>query len=423
MKSQIDELVGKINGRFGNINWIPVIYQYRYLPFEKLVALYAISDIALVTPLRDGMNLVAKEYLASRTDETGVLILSDMAGASDELREALIINPSYEEEIAEAIREALEMPKDEQIRRNKLMREKIKKYNVVRWAEDFIKELIKVKEEEKKLSIKVVSDDIIKDMVERFSGAEERIIFLDYDGTLVPFAPKPSLARPDEQLIKILSKLAESSHVVIMSGRDKDTLESWFHSIPVSLVAEHGAWIKDITDYHEHVGNKKDEIARTKGVWRLIRRLTSDWKPHIREILQKYVDRVPGSFIEEKDFSLAWHYRMAETEIGIQYARDLIDQLMAFTANFDLQVLRGNKVVEVRNTGVNKGVAGLSFLSKKKYDFIFFAGDDWTDEDLFKVLPDGSISIKVGITPSFAKYNVKSYEDVRKIISKFADIS
>jgi len=117
MKRQIDELVGKINGRFGRIGWTPILYQYRFLPFNKLVLLYNISDVALITPLRDGMNLIAKEYISTRTDKTGVLILSEMAGASSELVEAIIINPNNREEIANALKEALEMSDEEQMRR------------------------------------------------------------------------------------------------------------------------------------------------------------------------------------------------------------------------------------------------------------------------------------------------------------------
>jgi trehalose 6-phosphate synthase/phosphatase len=130
MKKQIEELVGKINGRFGTIHWTPIIYQYRSLPFPSLAAMYAISHVALVTPLRDGMNLVAKEYVATRHDKTGVLVLSEMAGASKELPEAIIINPNNREEIADALKTALEMPREEQMRRNVIMQTRLRRYDV-----------------------------------------------------------------------------------------------------------------------------------------------------------------------------------------------------------------------------------------------------------------------------------------------------
>lgn len=140
MKKQIDEFVGRINGKFGNISWAPISYQYGFLPFDPMVALYSISDVILVTPLRDGMNLISKEYIACRIDKTGVLILSEMAGASKELTDAIIINPNNKEEIAEAISAALVMPVREQIRRIKLMQMHLKNSDVVKWADDFIRE-------------------------------------------------------------------------------------------------------------------------------------------------------------------------------------------------------------------------------------------------------------------------------------------
>ena len=138
MKKRIEELVGKINGRFGTISWTPIIYQYRSLPFQSLAAMYAMSHVALVTPLRDGMNLVAKEYVATRHDKTGVLVLSEMAGASKDLPEAIIINPNNREEIADALKTALEMPREEQMRRNGIMQNRLRRYDVTRWAMDFL---------------------------------------------------------------------------------------------------------------------------------------------------------------------------------------------------------------------------------------------------------------------------------------------
>jgi trehalose 6-phosphate synthase/phosphatase len=142
MKKQIDEFVGRINGKFGTISWAPISYQYGFLPFDPLAALYSISDVILVTPLRDGMNLISKEYIACRMHKTGVLILSEMAGSSKELTEAIIINPNNKEEIAGAISAALVMPVREQIRRIKTMQMHLKNFDVVKWADDFIHELI-----------------------------------------------------------------------------------------------------------------------------------------------------------------------------------------------------------------------------------------------------------------------------------------
>ncbi|MEJ2544016.1 MAG: trehalose-6-phosphate synthase, partial [Calditrichaceae bacterium] len=146
MKSEIDELVGRINGKYSTINWTPVWYFYRSLPFENLVDLYTTCEVALLTPIRDGMNLVAKEYIASRIDKKGVLIISEMAGVAHEMSEALIINPNNFEEISDALNQALCMPEDEQIERNTIMQNRLKRYNVEKWSADFLMALGKVKE-------------------------------------------------------------------------------------------------------------------------------------------------------------------------------------------------------------------------------------------------------------------------------------
>ncbi len=144
LKRRVDELIGQINGSYGTVGWIPIWYLYTSFPFTKLVALYSIGDVALVTPLKDGMNLISKEYIATRTDETGALILSEFAGSSKELREALIVNPNSKEEIVQAIHEALTMPASEQKRRNKKMRNRLRQWDIKKWSDTFLN-LLKTK--------------------------------------------------------------------------------------------------------------------------------------------------------------------------------------------------------------------------------------------------------------------------------------
>lgn len=405
MKRQIDELVGRINGRFGSISWTPILYQYRFLPFDPLVSLYSVSDVALVTPLRDGMNLIAKEYIATRADKTGVLILSEMAGASKELGEAIIINPNNIEEIADALREALEISKEEQIRRNEVMQTRLKRYDVVRWGKDFIQTLLLVKGEQKRLEasllVPYVKDQLFKD----FTRAKRRLLLLDYDGTLVPFVGLPHMAKPPEELLRTLKPFSEDqkTEIALISGRDKDTLQNWFGMLNISLIAEHGAWIKE----------KNQD-------WKMIKPLTNDWKPQILPILEIYADRVPGSFVEEKEFAIVWHYRRADPELASIRAKELVDDLVNFTANIDVQILQGSKVVEVRCAGLNKGVAGMHFISKDNFDFILAIGDDWTDEDLFKVLPETAYSLRVGLTQSYARFNLHSHRAVLELLQGLA---
>ncbi|MCU0913685.1 MAG: bifunctional alpha,alpha-trehalose-phosphate synthase (UDP-forming)/trehalose-phosphatase [Planctomycetes bacterium] len=406
IKRQIDELVGKINGKFGRVDWTPVLYQYRYLPFEPLVSLYARSHVALVTPLRDGMNLVAKEYLASRTDGTGVLIVSEMTGAAKELAEAVLINPNNVGEIAVALRTALEMPESEQMRRNEVMQERLRRYDVVRWADDFLSQLPTLKAEQQRLRSRLLGVPARRRLLDKFRQAPQRTIFLDYDGTLVSFTDHPRQARPSRDLLTLLRTLAQGAgtDVVLVSGRDKATMGDWFGDLDLALVAEHGAWIK-----------------RRRDNWRLAQPLNNGWKSSLLPILQTYADRLPGAFLEEKEYSIVWHYRRADLELASTRVKELVDDLVSYTANIDVQVQQGNRIVEVRCGGINKGVAALTFLPKEGAGFVLAIGDDWTDEELFRALPVSACTLLVGNRHTWAKYNLRNHEEVLELLREMSE--
>jgi trehalose 6-phosphate synthase/phosphatase len=183
-------------------------------------------------------------------------------------------------------------------------------------------------------------------------------------------------------------------------------LEEWFGQLPVSLVAEHGVWL------------------RSKGTeWRMLRAITTDWKERVRPILQVYVDRLPGAVLEEKEFSLAWHYRRADPEQASLRAQELLDDLAGFTRNIDVQVLEGNKVLEVRNTGVSKGAAALEWLAGNPADFVLAVGDDRTDEDLFRALPASAYSVRVGLATTAARYYLGNHTAVRRMLRELSQAS
>jgi trehalose 6-phosphate synthase/phosphatase len=401
MKQELEQLVGRIVGAHGHVHWTPLVYQYRTLSFTEIVTLYRLCDVALITPLRDGMNLVAKEFLASRPDQTGVLILSEMAGAAKEMGEALIINPFHHSEIAQALEQALLLPVEEQIRRNLLMQERLQRYDVKRWVEDFLQGLMATQATQAAQRARALTGKAHSALVQQYRAAQRRALLLDYDGTLVPFVGDPNLARPDEELLRLLASLAghPANELAIISGRPRCDLEEWFGHLPLALVAEHGVWLR----------------ARG-GAWRALRVITAEWKQQVRPILQLYVDRMPGALLEEKEFSLAWHYRRADPEQGPQRAKELLDALAEFTRNIDVQVLDGNKVIEVRNTGATKGTAASEWLTGRPLDFILAIGDDWTDEDLFRALPPTAYSVRVGVGKTAARYHLNSQAAVRRLL-------
>jgi trehalose 6-phosphate synthase/phosphatase len=410
LKHEIDEKVGRINAKYRTIEWTPILYFYKSFSLQSLSAFYRLADIALITPLRDGMNLVAKEYIASRIDKTGVLIISEMAGAAKELSEAIQINPNDTNQTVNALNLALAMSDQEQKRRNHELQSILRRYDIHQWVKMFMNRLSQVREKQKELSLKNIDARIVKEMIANYNVAVNRILFLDYDGTLVAIKKSPENAKPDMELYNLLADLTASNDVVLISGRDKNTLEQWFGHFNMGLVAEHGAWIKEADEN-----------------WKQAENLTSDWKEKILPILNLFVDRTPGAFIEHKDFSIAWHYRKSDPELGELRARELVDHLKYIIPHLGLHILEGKRVIEIKSFNHGKANAVQLWLNRHEYDFILGAGDDQTDEDIFKAMPDFAYSIKIGYAPSVAKYNIKSTEEnsfieLRKILRSIADL-
>lgn len=403
LKTEIDKLVGEINGKYGEIDYTPIFYLYRTLPFKTMVAVYNIADIALVTPFRDGMNLIAKEYIASKNNNKGVLILSEMAGAAKELGDAIIINPNDINEIENALQTALSLSEDEQIKRNKAMQKRLKSYNIERWGKEFFNSLKEIKKLQEDRLINLLTPQVEQKLISDYFSGKKRLILLDYDGTLVSFASTPEEAIPDDNLLNLLQALSKQkrNEIVIISGRDKNTLQKWFGDLDISLVAEHGAWIR----------------AKNRS-WHTIEPLNIEWKKDIRPIFKLFVDRTPGSLLEEKEFSLVWHFRKTDYNLAKVRCGELVDTLEYFTNKLNLQVLKGNKVIEIRSFGIDKGRAVLQWLSKNNWDFILALGDDLTDEEMFKILPENAYSINVGLSSSTAKFNIKSPNDVKHLLTK-----
>ncbi|HUX85141.1 MAG TPA: bifunctional alpha,alpha-trehalose-phosphate synthase (UDP-forming)/trehalose-phosphatase, partial [Chitinophagaceae bacterium] len=407
-KDEIDKLVSSINARFSTIGWTPIYYFYRSFPINLLSAVYRTADIALVTPMRDGMNLVAKEFVASKPDRTGVLVLSEMAGAAKELLQAIQVNPNDLLNMVEAMVRAIRLPEEEQKVNMEQMQQVVSKFDIHHWVDLFLRTLLEVKSRQKEQYTRLVTPSIGASILERYENSANRLIILDYDGTLVPFHQNIMQAFPDESLRAILEKLVADpkNRVAIISGRSHLHLESWFRDMPVDFFAEHGAW-------HKAPG----------GSWKITANLRAEWKPAIRNIMETFTEKTPGSSMEEKSFSLAWHYRSVTGEIGELRARDLCNNLKLFSADHGLQVLCGKKVVEVKNIEINKGNSVKQLLQGQDYGFILAVGDDATDEDMFRIMPENAVTIKVAGRSSAAAYFVKSFKEVRIILEKFASVS
>jgi trehalose 6-phosphate synthase/phosphatase len=407
MKKEIEATVGRINGRYGSLTWRPLVYQYQSLGFTELVALYDRSDVGLITPIRDGMNLVAKEYLACQSTNLGVLILSEMAGAAAELGEAILINPTDKVEMAAAIARALEMPLADRRAVLERMQYRLQTYDVFAWAKDFFDTMDDVKKEQQVLKVRLINPAIADQILEKYRSASHRIMFLDYDGTLVPFSRYPETAVPGEGLLGQLRRLADDARntLVIVSGRQREFLDRWFGGLRAVLIAEHGAFVRLMPD--DWVSEVDADPA---------------WKQQVWPVLRRYADRCTGAFIEEKGLSLVWHYRNSGPEIALLRSQELKEELRELvTHDQRLQIMEGHKVIEVKRAGYDKGTVAVKLLSLAPFDFILAIGDDKTDEDLFRALPPQALTVKVGVTASLAQYNLKDQQQVIKLMGHLLD--
>ncbi len=413
LRREINELVGEINGLYSTLSWTPVIYIRRFMPNDELLALYRLASVALVTPLRDGMNLVAKEYIAANVDRNGFLIVSEGAGAASELVEAIIVNPYNYDQVADAIKTALTLSAPERQRRLSALETRVSSYDVMAWASDFIESLKGFKKYQLdsagEMSRRRLAGAALSMVMSSFNVSSKRILFLDYDGTLAPFAPLPSLAEPDPELISLLKSLASlpNTKVVIITSRSKVSIERLLPIQEIDIAAENGAWVRE------------------KGTWKnMVTTKDLRWKDEVVKLFSVYVKRTPGSFIEQKDYSIAWHYRNAPESLGEGRASELMDVLSRFVAIYpELSVVRLPKTIEVRLAELSKARAARYWLDRDKYDFVLAAGDSGDDESLFASLPPDSVTVKVGSGPTRAKYYVRSPMELRDALKKLSGVS
>jgi trehalose 6-phosphate synthase/phosphatase len=405
-RRQVEEIVGRINGRFGTLGDVPVHYLYRRFDRAELTAMYLAADVMVVTPVRDGMNLVAKEFVASRIDDDGVLVLSEFAGAAAELGEALPANPYDIDGTAGVLRRALDMDREERRSRVHAMRERVRRQTVHRWTETFLAALIAESATAARGQPPTMSAGGIRALGVRLRAEPRLTLLLDYDGTLAPFAPAPELARPDQALLDLLDALTRTPHIIhIVSGRRREAVHQWLGHLPVDLWAEHGLWHRN----------------GSGGDWRCDDDTPTAWMPVAADILARFTARTPGSLVEQKTRSLAWHYRMSDPELGSDQAVQLRQVLSASLAHEPVDILDGHKVIEIRPRGVDKGrVVRHVLAGHAAPPLVVAVGDDVTDEDMFAALAPSGVSVRVGSGSSGATHRVADWRDARLLLGALA---
>lgn len=241
-------------------------------------------------------------------------------------------------------------------------------------------------------------------ILKEYKHSNNRLFLFDYDGTLTGLQPTPDMAVPSQDLLDTLDRLSScaENQVVIVSGRDRKTMDKWFSAYPISFVAEHGSFIKD---YGSHEWQPTSDKKVT-------------WKTPVRKLFKEAVKLVPGALVEDKTFSVVWHYRRSRSDKVTPVLKKLREQLKPILKDNGLVALTSHKALEVKYPGINKSLAANHWLKKHRWDFILAAGDDNTDEDLFRAMPDNSFTIKVGKGKSLATYHLPSPKSLSELLKE-----
>jgi len=402
LQVRVEGLVDTINAQFGDEQWQPIEYLYQTMPFDELAALYQRADIAFVAPLRDGMNLVAKEYVASRKNHAGVLVLSQTAGAAEELKDAVQVDPAQPKTLVRGLSRALAMPAKELQKRTHTMQEHLQEFTIQKWADTFITSMqrphIPVPQRTHNLT-----DTRTQKLLSHYHQANKRLIMLDYDGTLAPLVKRPEDAKPTPELRALLQRLAKNpaNDVVVVSGRDKQTLQTWLGDLPIGIAAEHGA-------LYRRQGGKN---------WHKLASDDRSWQDLVGSLFDYFADIVPGSHVEHKEWALTWHYRTVSPYAAQKNLVSLHRLLKPIAAKYNLLVRDGSKILEVHSREISKAKIAQEWLLHD-YDFILCAGDDTTDEDMLSALPPSAYGIKVGNNPTSARFRVKNVHDMLQLLGR-----
>jgi trehalose 6-phosphate synthase/phosphatase len=381
LREEVELKVSQINGKHSSIGQVPIHFLFRSVRFEELCALYALADVAVVTPLIDGMNLVAKEYIFCQKEKSGALILSEFAGAAQELSNAYVVNPYYVRQISETIKLALDADEEEKRQRMQLMKQSVEKNDARFWAESFLEALTS---RCRKIPSPGQLPGLSQEVINRFRGSSRRALFLDYDGTLAELKRQPKAAAPSGEVEKILIALSRQKEydVFITSERNYEEMDRFFSRFGLNLIAEQGFCYKEKNSEDWYFLTPEADLS---------------WKDHLRDFLNTYTGMTPGSFLEEKTASLVWHYRNADPDFGAWKAHQLVSELQEMFSNLPVETHHGKKNVVVGSVHANKGAVVSHIMAMKNYEIALCAGDDDTDESMFRLSDERIIGVNVGI--------------------------
>lgn len=451
-------VVKRINEKFGLPGYDPIVLIDRPLQFYERIAYYVLAECCLVTAVRDGMNLIAYEYIICRqrnnkldktlgldpsTQRTSTLVISEFIGCSPSLSGAIRVNPWNIDVVAEAMDSALVLSEAEKHMRHEKHYKYVITHDVAYWARSFLQDLERACRDHVRrrcwgigfgLGFRVIALDSnfrklsVEHIVSSYKRTKHRAILLDYDGTMMLQNSKSSISTaPNPEAVKILNNLCRDSKnvVFLVSGKDRKILTQWFSSCEkLGIAAEHGYFMRKNhdTDWETCV-----PVA------------DFDWKQIAEPVMVLYTETTDGSTIETKESSLVWNYQYADPDFGSCQAKELLDHLESVLTNEPVSVKTGQNTVEIKPQGVNKGLVAGHLLTEMKQkgmlpDFVLCIGDDRSDEDMFEVIMsarDGPLlspvaevfPCTVGQKPSKAKYYLDDTPEILRMLQALADAS
>jgi len=421
LRDEVELTVGRINGEHAPLGRPAVSYQHHSFDRREMTALFMAADVVLVTALRDGMNLVAKEYVASRADLEGVLVLSEFAGAADELRAAVLVNPHDIDELKAAILRSLAMPAEEQEEAMRSLRHQVMEHDVQAWAHRFLEHLeTSGTPEQEKAPVIHLTGDRPSDPVEvdealrEFTAVPRLLIASDFDGVLAPIVADRDAVQPDPEALSALRELSELPGVAValVSGRALSDLDS-HTAMPSSvvLVGSHGAEVGALPPWMQAEVLDKSALSMTPEKEELLASITST----LRRISRAH----PGTEVETKPTAAVLHTRNAKGRGGINATDSALEYATTLP---EVTVTPGKEVVEFAVVHTSKGVAIDALARASAADAWLYLGDDVTDESVFAQLGERDLGLKVGGGDTAARLRIADTEAVRPVLQRLLEL-
>lgn len=398
----VREMIERINNRFGTGSWRPIIYLTEKINHRELAAYYRLADLAIISSVYDGMNLVAKEYVACQVDGQGVLILSELAGAADELEGSLLVNPYDIENFADRIKQALLMGPEEKKARMTSLRSQVREHDIRRWVSDILGYIAKLRNGKYRERRHLFShkDEVVK----RFQN-RKLILFLDFDGTIAPIADTPDHVVVPSRVRFALQRIAGLAPLAVVSGRSLGDLRERVGINGISYAGNHGAEIS--------IENTVARSAEADKTTALLQRFL--------EALRTDMGSIPGILIEDKGVTASVHFR----KVDPLREGDILRMFWSIARDYggEFRVTTGKKVLEIRPQNTwNKGDAVKRILGHYGGDMLpLYVGDDTTDEDAFRALKECGISISIGGNDE-ADYYLDDHEEVGAFLDWIAEV-